>query len=109
MQYGDEILQLIELQQVLPERRKEVRNPPSPVNDETVPIVVCTVNGRQIGLLVHRISDIVEEHLKARRPSSREGVRACAVVQERVTEILDLEAVIRLADPSFFENPDELE
>jgi two-component system chemotaxis sensor kinase CheA len=52
--------------------------------------------------MVHRIADIVEEGLKARRSGSRDGVRACAVIDDRVTEILDLEAVVRRADPEFF-------
>ena len=109
VQYGDEILQLIELQKTLPERRKEARNPSVRLQDDTVPVIVCTVNGRRVGLVAHRIVDIVDEVLKARRPGSRDGVRNCAVIHERVTEILDLEALIRLSDPAFFERPTEQE
>jgi two-component system chemotaxis sensor kinase CheA len=109
VQYGDEILQLIELQQTLPERRKEARNPSLRLHDDTVPVVVCTVKGRRIGLLAHRIVDIVDEVLKARRPGSREGVRACAVIDDRITEILDLEALIKMSDPEFFERSIEQE
>jgi len=103
VQYGDEILQLVDLQQTLPERRKEARSSPNPADSTTVPVVVCNVSGRRIGLVVHMIADIVEEELKARRPGSRDGIRGCAVIQDRVTEILDLEAVVRLADPEFFD------
>ena len=105
VQYGDEILQLIELQKTLPERRKEARNPSDRVQTETVPVIVCTVKGRRVGLVAHRIADIVDEDLKARRSGSRDGVRGCAVIRDQVTEILDLEALIQLADPSFFERP----
>ena len=103
IQYGEEILQLVDVQQTLPERRKEVRTQQTQVVDTTVPVVVCSVAGRRVGLMVHRIADIVEEELKARRPGSRDGVRGCAVIQERITEILDLEAIVRLADPEFFD------
>jgi len=103
VQHGEEILQLADLRQALPERRKEVRNPSTPVDDTTVPVIVCSVAERRIGLIVHRIADIVEEELKARRPGSRDGVRGCAVIQERITEILDLEAIVRLTDPDFFD------
>jgi len=103
IQYGDEILQLVELQRTLPERRKEARSSPGRADGATVPVVVCTVDGQRIGLIVHMIADIVEEELKARRPGSRDGIRGCAVIQDRVTEILDLEAVVRLADPEFFD------
>jgi len=105
VQYGDEILQLIELQKTLPERRKEARNPTARSQDETVPVIVCTVSGRRVGLVAHRIADIIDEDLKARRSGSRAGVRSCAVIRDRVTEILDLEALIQLADPTFFERP----
>jgi len=105
VQYGEEILQLIELQKTLPERRKEARNPSARVKDETVPVVVCTVKDRRVGLVAHRIADIIDEDLKARRAGSRDGVRSCAVIRDRVTEILDLETLIQLADPTFFERP----
>jgi two-component system chemotaxis sensor kinase CheA len=105
VQYGDEILQLIELQKTLPERRKEARNPTARQQDETVPVIVCTVKNRRVGLVAHRIADIIDEDLKARRAGSRDGVRSCAVIGERVTEILDLESLIQIADPAFFERP----
>lgn len=105
LQYGDEILQLVELQEALPERRKVRRTPTLRSEEESIPMVVCTVAGRRFGLLVHRIVDIVDESLKARRPASRVGVRACTVVRDRVTEILDLEVVAKLADSDFFERP----
>jgi two-component system chemotaxis sensor kinase CheA len=105
VQYGDEILQLIELQKTLPERRKEARNPTARLQDETVPVIVCTVNGRRVGLVAHRIADIIDEDLKARRAGTRDGVKGCAVIRDRVTEILDLESLIQLADPAFFERP----
>jgi two-component system chemotaxis sensor kinase CheA len=105
LQYGDEILQLVELQEALPERRKVRRTPTLRSEEESIPMVVCTVAGRRFGLLVHRIIDIVDESLKARRPASRVGVRACTVVRDRVTEILDLETVAKLADSEFFERP----
>jgi two-component system chemotaxis sensor kinase CheA len=109
VQYGDEILQLLELQKSLPERRKEARKPSVRMQDATVPVVVCTVNDRRIGLIAHRIVDIVDEDLKARRTGSREGVKGCAVIRDRVTEILDLEGLIRLSDPGFFERSIERE
>jgi len=109
IQYGEHILPLVDLQGALPERRKGPRNSTETFDSENVPVVVCTVGGRLIGLMVHRIADIVEESLKARRSGSRDGVRACAVIDDRVTEILDLEAVVRRADPDFFARESEEE
>jgi two-component system chemotaxis sensor kinase CheA len=107
VQYGELILQLIDLQSALPERRQRARESVVSLDDQTVPVVVCTINGRLVGLIAHRIVDIVEESLKARKAGSREGVRACAVIQDRVTEILDLEKVVRLSDPGFFDREKE--
>jgi two-component system chemotaxis sensor kinase CheA len=107
VQYGELILQLIDLQSALPERRQRARDSVVSLDDQTVPVVVCTVNGRLVGLIAHRILDIVDESLKARKAGSREGVRACAVIQDRVTEILDLEKVVRLSDPGFFDRETE--
>ncbi len=109
VQYGNEILPLIDLQQSLPERRSKSRNPSDRVVSNTVPVVVCTINGRLVGLRVNQIADIVEEGVKARRPASREGVRACTVIEDRVTEILDIEKLVRLADPEFFDRAVEME
>ncbi len=103
VQYGDRILQLFDLQNALPERRQKARESIATLDDQTVPVVVCTVNGRLVGLIAHRIVDIVEESLKARKAGSRAGVKACAVIQDRVTEILDIEKVVQLADPDFFD------
>jgi two-component system chemotaxis sensor kinase CheA len=105
VQYGDDILQLVEIQQALPERRHEPRSPSEGLQVETVPVVVCTVQDRRIGLIAHRIVDIVDEDLRARRLGSRDGVKNCAVIRDRVTEILDIEALIRLSDPDFFDRP----
>ncbi len=105
VQYGGEILQLVDIQGTLPERRSQARDRSIRLLDETVPVVVCTVKGRRVGLLAHRIVDIVDEDLKARQPGSRTGVQSCAVVRDRITEILDLEALIQLSDPGFFERP----
>lgn len=107
VQYGEMILQLIDLRHALPERREKARESVVSLDDQTVPVVVCTINGRLVGLIAHRIVDIVEESLKARKAGSREGVQACAVIQDRVTEILDLEKVVRLSDPGFFEREKE--
>jgi two-component system chemotaxis sensor kinase CheA len=109
VQYGDEILQLIDVHQVLPERRKKARGQSAPGDDEIISVVVCSVEGRRFGLMVHRIADVVEEELKARRPGSRDGVRACAVISERITEVLDLRAIVQKADPGFFDRAMDLE
>jgi two-component system chemotaxis sensor kinase CheA len=105
IQYRGEILQLIRLSEVLPERRVERRSPEAAaeVSEDAMQVVVCTVGGRRIGIVVHRILDIIDQRIDVTRPRSRAGVRACIVLRDRVTELIDVEEVVRMADPEFFE------
>ena len=87
-----------------PARRGE-RPRPGADDGETVQVVVYAGKGRRVGLVVDRILDIVEETLGSRSRANRPGVLFTAVVQGRVTEFLDVEGIIRSADPDFFEQP----
>ena len=75
----------------------------SPASDDKVQVIVHTRNLRSVGLVVDRILDIVEDDLSTRRPASRKGVLGSIVVQGKVTEILDVDSIIRVQDPTFFE------
>jgi two-component system chemotaxis sensor kinase CheA len=101
VQYRGEILPIIDLQRALPERRTNRRNEQADNADEAS-VVICTIDGRSCGLLVHRILDIVDANLKDATTGSRKGIEACSVISGRINEIIDLAAVIRLADPDFF-------
>jgi two-component system chemotaxis sensor kinase CheA len=121
VQYRDEILPLINVARALrsgrgrngrgngrrhgpPEGEQAAGAAGSP-GDDTVQIVVYAGRGRRAGLVVGRILDIVEETLASRARATRPGVLFTAVVQGRVTEFLDVEGIIRAADPDFFEQP----
>ncbi len=103
LQYRDDILPLVELEQVLPERRRARRTELEPDPTGSIQVVVCEIGGRRMGVVVHRILDILPEPDAARRPASRDGVEACIVLRDRVTELLDLQQVVRLDDPGFFD------
>ncbi len=103
IQYRDEILQLVWVDETLPERRTKTRKIADDPDLDALQVVVCTVEGLRVGLIVYRILDIIDQSMKVTRPSSREGVEMCVVVEERVTEIIDIRALIRLSDPGFFE------
>ncbi len=102
IQYRGEILQVIDLEHALPERRNNRRSEtPQPADD--APVVICTIDGRSCGLLVHRILDIVDANFADATAGSREGILACAVIDGRVNEIIDLPTVVTRTDPAFFE------
>jgi two-component system chemotaxis sensor kinase CheA len=70
--------------------------------DRLLQVVVYSAGDRSIGLVVERILDIVEEVVRIQRPSPKSGVAGSAVIQSRVTEVLDVDAFVRLAEPAFF-------
>ncbi len=62
-------------------------------------IIVSPYSELSVGLVVDRILDIVEEPLTIKGIPSRPGVLFCAVIQGQITEIIDIETVIRIANP----------
>ena len=64
-------------------------------------VVVYAERGRSVGLVVERILDIVEEDVVLDRMAERPGILGSAVVQQRVTDMLDVPGVVRAADPGF--------
>ncbi len=104
VQYRGTILPLIRANDVLPERRIVQRTEPKPDAPigPNLQIVVHTRDGRSVGLVVDQILDIVKESLSAQRPPSRDGVMATVVIQNRVTELLDIEALVQRVDLTQF-------
>jgi len=93
VQYRETLLPLVRISDILPERRIVPRTALQP--GEKQPVVVHETSGQPVGLMVDAIVDIVRDTLVAQRPGSRYGVTGCRVLQERVTEILDLETIVR--------------
>jgi two-component system chemotaxis sensor kinase CheA len=71
----------------------------------TLQVVVYSEQGRSVGLVVDRILDIVEETIVPQQPSKRDGLLGSAVIQQRVTDLLDVRGFVRTANPDFFEAP----
>jgi two-component system chemotaxis sensor kinase CheA len=114
VQYRGEILPLVHVARALHRRRgadngrsrpRRRGHPGRPAGDgDTVPVVVYAGKGRQVGLVVDRILDIVEEAVVSRSPAGRPGVLFTAVIQGRVTEFLDVEGLLGAAGPELVEN-----
>jgi two-component system chemotaxis sensor kinase CheA len=101
VQYRDEILPLIDVARALrPGKSGRVRARPQA--EGSVQVVVYADRGIRVGLVVGRITDIVEETITSRGRATRPGVQFTAVVQGRVTEFLDVEGLLRRADPELF-------
>jgi two-component system chemotaxis sensor kinase CheA len=101
-QYRGQILPLVRLNVVLEERRNKLRALQAPPTTDSGPIQVLVLNhdGRSFGLVVDRILDIVEDRADVRSAATRPAVLYSVVVGDRVTEMLDIPAILRSADVS---------
>jgi len=99
-QYRGQILPLIRLDSVLDERRRTSRNKRAlpPENSGTLQVLVLNQGGKSVGLVVERILDIVEDVALIRSPATRAAVLYSAVIGKRVTELLDIAAVLKAAE-----------
>ncbi len=100
VQYRGEILPLIDLRATLGSgEMTESADEGGPLQ-----VVVSSEKGRSVGLVVDQILDIVEENISVQRRSSTRGVLGAAVIQGKVTDLLDVHATFRQADIDLFEH-----
>ncbi|MFI1991404.1 chemotaxis protein CheW [Actinoplanes sp. NPDC020271] len=95
VQYRGQILPLVRLSHLLGAYGEEPEG-------ETVSVVVYSEGGRSVALVVDRIVDIAENSTTARRDADEDGLVGTAVIQQRVTELLDVRRAILAADPNFY-------
>jgi two-component system, chemotaxis family, sensor kinase CheA len=69
---------------------------------DTISVVVYSEGSRSVALVVDRIVDIAENSTTARRDAEEDGLVGTAVIQQRVTELLDVRRAILAADPNFY-------
>jgi two-component system, chemotaxis family, sensor kinase CheA len=104
VQYMGEIMPLVHLSDLLPERRREPRHASiANGSDELIHVIVYSNGTRRVGLVVNRFLDTIEHALTNLRPASRRGTMGSLVILGRVTEILDVEAIsaglLKIAGP----------
>jgi two-component system, chemotaxis family, sensor kinase CheA len=101
-QYRGQILPLVRLNVVLEERRNKLRALQAPPSADSGPIQVLVLHhdGRSFGLVVDRILDIVEDRADVRSAATRPSVLYSVVIGNRVTEMLDIPAILRSAEVS---------
>lgn len=96
VQYRGEIMPLIYLNRIF-----GVGNPA--VSRDPMHAVVYTSRGHSVGFVVDQILDIVEEDITVKRSTKHHGILGTVVVQGRVTDLVDVEGIIRNADQTFFD------
>jgi two-component system, chemotaxis family, sensor kinase CheA len=99
-QYRGQILPLIRLSIVLDERRQRLRALQSLPEIGSGPIQALVLNheGRSFGLVVDRILDIVEDRADVKSAATRPAVLYSVLIGDRVTELLDIPAILRIAE-----------
>jgi two-component system, chemotaxis family, sensor kinase CheA len=99
VQYRDQILPLVRLAHLL--------GAPTPTDEQSVPVVVYTERGRSVALAVEKVIDIVEDLVETRSDLQDDGLLGSAVIQQKVTELLDVRRAILAADPMFYASAPE--
>jgi two-component system chemotaxis sensor kinase CheA len=61
---------------------------------EAVHAVVCESSVGPVGLIVDGIEDVVPEPHAPPQPAGRRGISACIVLDDRVVELVDVEAIV---------------
>jgi two-component system chemotaxis sensor kinase CheA len=96
VQYRGSILPLIRLDEDRPNGRRALYEGP-------LKVIVYSEHGRSVGLVVDEILDVVEEVVRVEDAAAGRGLSGMAIIQGKVTDLLDVHAAIRRHDPAFFE------
>ena len=97
-QYRGKILPLIQLNRVLEERRHKSRGAAPKADGHPLQVLVLHHEGRSLGLVVERILDIIEDAAQVKSAATRPAVLYSVVIGERVTELLDIPAIVKAAE-----------
>ncbi len=90
VQYRGKIMPLVDIAESL--------NLGSAERGEKLQVIVYQEKGRNVGLLVDQILDIVEQAVVVDEAAKREGLLGSAVIQERVTDLVNVAAVAARAE-----------
>ena len=94
VQYGEEILHLVDISRLMLERRHASRVDGLGSSGEALPVLVYEHEQRRVGVVVGQIVDVIHHDLVDLQPGSRPGVAGTMVLNGRVTEVLDLPQIL---------------
>jgi two-component system chemotaxis sensor kinase CheA len=95
VQYRGQIMPLVRVSEALESQHAQPLQA-----DGSLQVVVYAGQGQSVGLVVDRILDIVEESFVIEPKTGRKGVMGSAVIQKRVTDILDVKGLLASASGS---------
>jgi two-component system chemotaxis sensor kinase CheA len=91
VQYRERILPLLHIERFVPGGDPNAKLP------DPMPVIVHTHNGETVGLVVGKILDIVHESITTNRRRGDRCVLGSAVIQGRVTDLLDVPGLLESA------------
>ena len=97
VQYRDSIMPLVRLAKFIHGKAYKIEK------KEKVQVIVYSRSQRNFGLIVDHVYDIVEGSFILDKQINRRGVVGTAVVENKVTEILDVENIIYSVLPNYFD------
>jgi len=104
IQYREQILPLIYLSELLGKNQLSSQRENFSELSTIQVVVVAMDEDNLVGFVVEQILDIVEQEIKIKGAATEKGIDYAAVIQEKVTEILDVEEVIKMANLKFLSN-----
>jgi two-component system chemotaxis sensor kinase CheA len=96
VQYREQILQLTRLSSMLQDGEAPAENLSDPAQ-----VIVFSEGDHMAGLVVDQILDIHDESIRIGKKGERPGLSGSAVIGGKVTDFLDLPAVLRAADENW--------
>lgn len=93
-------LPLVPVRELVPERRARPRRERVPVTGRRLQVIVHRSPHGCVGLEVDRLLDVFEDELRMAQPGSRSGAHSAVLLRGRVTELVDLEALVSRVDPA---------
>ena len=101
VQYRGYLMPLMWLNEALGGRRSNASEP-----DDLLQVIVCTKNGLNIGLVVEDIVDVVDGNLTVKEGTGL--INAVQVIQGQVTEIVNIQEVLKRMDTTLFEEETDM-
>jgi two-component system chemotaxis sensor kinase CheA len=98
VQYRDGLLPLVGLDGALDEALASG----DPAARRQLSVVVCAESARTVGVVVEKVLDVVDHHRAVHQASDGTGGFATAVIQERVTDIVDIARLVESSGVAVF-------
>ena len=97
VQYRGQIMPIIDVAKVLGDRRAKPRHAKpktAQVESDKLQVIVYAHGGRNVGLRVERILDVIQERVQLQNTAARPGVLGTAILKEKITEMLDIDTMV---------------